>query len=430
MKQSVSILLLLSVLLSLSGCSNTIPNELPAYEPTIPQSMSRQLIPVCIRTQYNEPTGSVLGGLYYVYDSFLYGYEKRRLHQWDTKLPTSITDIVEIPNRRGSFLLLTEDGDLYLWACDFYANFDYMIKQMCESRIFSINVQALEKIPREGEHEFLIPLANDIASISKTGAIISKAGDFFLYSGYWYSLDNEENYLTVDRSYDIAHIHADDSGFVYIVEQSGNLFQFSEDDLSVSSDSQKKTDYIVLTDVINIQGISEWALGALTKHGDLYVYITEPGMEDEVGGENWYVPREWLSDTWVKVADGVTSFRSGISENCPAVILFTDSNNTLWALGDNQYGQLGNKKYTRFSDWIYDDNTYWTRELVDEQGSTIPVKVLEKVDTYDTDGTSCVAVTIDGEMYCWGNNANFALTTRIHDVRILEPMLIDFKQEN
>ena len=164
----------------------------------------------------------------------------------------------------------------------------------------------------------------------------------------------------------------------------GDLYCWGDNEYGeVGNGTTKKqsTPVRVLNDVISVS-CSSWSnhffISAITENGDLYCW-----------GDNEYGQIGNGSNTEkqltpVKVLSDVISVSSDVSSvNYSSITAAITKNGDLYCWGSNQYGQTGNGTTEK---------------------QLTPVKVLHDVKSVSSCHGSVSAVTKNGDLYCWGNN--------------------------
>jgi hypothetical protein len=331
------------------------------------------------------------GGLIYIENdctmSGLY-YANGTLLKPKQQIPRRITEIVPNAGHYPSSLMLTADGILYFWTYDNFANFKDELVSMAESGINSINIAAIEKDSTNDWKEYLIPLADDIICVSKNGYIVSNSGAFYQCSFFAsdYETDWSELLLNEIREQEkVLRIEVLGDGMdLFYLGSDRSLYQFDiyqDEHTSPAELIILKANHEALSEVADLQAAEQFA-AALGENGDLWVNVL---YETERGD---FLP-DYPLKSWVKVASGVKSFKiPPAKEDSRFVILYTDYNDTLWGLGDNEFGQLCDAP---------------------GKGTAVPVKLMDNIISFDTDGLACAAVTVGGELFAWGCNHGHAL---------------------
>ena len=147
---------------------------------------------------------------------------------------------------------------------------------------------------------------------------------------------------------------------------------------------------------------------------------------------------------------------SGLYKSVSARSNFTlaiDKNNSLWAWGDNTYGQLGdgtkviktvpvkvmdgvlaisagkNHSLALKIDntlWAWGDNTYGQIGDITNNSRTLPVQVLTGVKTIAAGDNHSIAVKTDGSVWTWGFNENLQLGNNTRDDSNIPTKLASF----
>ena len=92
----------------------------------------------------------------------------------------------------------------------------------------------------------------------------------------------------------------------------------------------------------------------------------------------------------IKVMENAVAVSAGSTH---VMVIRTDG--SLWAWGRNNFGQLGDGTIT-----IYDDN--W--EIIEDNNQNIPIKIIEDVIAVSAGSEHTTAITADGSLWAWGAN--------------------------
>lgn len=260
---------------------------------------------------------------------------------------------------------VTTDGQLYVWGSNDWG--------IAGNGTRGTSNDGLIEVPQK------VPLDNvdKIAVSGSSIAAITTDGTLYIW-GYIEdgSYDTGEGYTLepVKAMSDVVQVDVDSDTFAAVTSD-GSLWMWGHNGSGIVANGQGQgSPYVPIEDRVKVLDnvaqvdIEAWLGAALKANGE--VYIWGPNSENFIGS-NTYTPKYWMSDV------------SQI-ENSGAGLGLVKNDNTLWMVGDNYYGSLG-------------DGTL-------NEGTNEPVKVLDYVSQVSRGNYNSAAVSIDGLLYAWGGN--------------------------
>jgi len=259
---------------------------------------------------------------------------------------------------------ITEDGDLYLWGNNWYGQLGNGTQEDS-----STPIKIMENVTS--------------VSLDSHSAAITEDGSLYLWGNNWYGqlgngatgYGNISNIL-IKIMENVISVSLGGSHSAGITED-GSLYLWGNNRYGQLGNGTTKNSSIPIKIMENVASVS---LGyghsaAITKEGDLYLW------GDNDYGQLGNATTE-LSSTPIKIMENVASVSLG---NDHSAAITKDGSLYLW--GNNRYGQLGNGA-TGYGNI-----------------SNIPIKIMENVASVNLGSTHSAAITKDGSLYLWGENA-------------------------
>lgn len=260
---------------------------------------------------------------------------------------------------------VTTDGQLYVWGCNDWGIAGNGTRgTQTEGRI-----ETPQKVPLDNVDKIALS-GSSIAAITTDGSLYIWG---YIEEG---SYDTGEGYSLepVKVMDDVIQVDADSNTFAAVTSD-GSLWMWGHNGSGTVANGQGEgSPYVpvedrvkVLDNVVQID-IEAWLGIALKANGEVYIWGSN---SRDFLGSNTYTPQYWMN--------GISQI-----ENSGSGLGLIKNDNTLWMVGNNYYGSLGNGSL--------------------DGGGNEPVQVLEYVSQVSRGNFNSAAVSIDGILYAWGGN--------------------------